>query len=1003
MQCEMMAALYNTPYIDRNAFKPYCERLEDALAAKGVRNIAVTGPYGCGKSSFLHTCLDGKNVIWVSLASFAESAKELREDEKLEDKLEGSILQQLLYSARAAQVPFSRFGRIARPGLWRHYLPMSIIFSVVAAVVIGILPISEIVATIASGWMSAGWLLKGALLLVSAFPCAYFAMTFVDFAKNSLLKLKLGTGPVECECGQKAGSILNQNLEEILYFFGSTNYNIVVFEDFDRFERPQLFVKLRELNHLINRSSRFADGRRTIRFVYALRGDVFDSDDNAKFFDFMLPIVPVLNFSTASDRFLERMRKVAFPDGNVDKGCVEVVKAVAHCIPDLRLINNICNEFSVRSKVIPDCVSSKELLGIVVFKTLFPTEFSDLCVGRGFTIRLFTNLKRVLANDLTENFDKKKTEFETKIKQIEEERAKDVKELNRLFFTDGLLQVLPETVENIVILPNGRYTLRTISHPENFEHFVGKAYYCTQSNVYYGGQPPATTWDEFKKFCKKRGLGDYDERRKLIEEREADGIEKLRHQIAENQQKIDEINALSLQELLANVNLEVESLYAKLNVADGVGEIKPDAKSSGAVSLTDGEFLRHEALLQLLSIGALTENYKDYLSAFQEGEFSRADFDFRWSILRCVPLPTNYELANPDKILSTLRPAQLQTMAALNNCLLLFLLKSGNLYSRFLTSLIAFAVESGEKGVVFLYENLMQLKEGNEKSALMTLLFDPSCPFVSKLMSCAAIVRDDRFNYALGQFLLHIADYDDQKVPQILTEYLSGFSKISQLRTVMKMTDDAIGYVLDRTQLKFKQLDFVDANDFGLLDLVRKNHSYEVNLSNIDSSVVCISKVVLSDSEQYLTDLHKYAPVYLIDDLKARHCEMIDNCYLKLSRRQKENWKVLLGYLNNPELTAEEKFKIVDKQSNWIEDLAEICDVEVVEHIMKVEKCKVSFGNARAIVAKVKDEALVRQWLAHAKVELLRLCPANLKEECLELLSKYLPDDAAEGLELTDA
>lgn len=997
-----MTAFYNTPYIDKDAFKPYCEQLEDALAAKGVCNIAVTGPYGCGKSSFLHTCLDGKKVIWVSLASFAESAKELREDEKLEDKLEGSVLQQLLYSARAAQVPFSRFGRIVRPGLWRHYLPASIIFSIVAAVVIGILPISEIVATITSRWMSSGWFLRGALLLACAFPCAYFAMTFVDITKNSLLKLKLGAGPIECECGQKTGSILNQNIEEVLYFFGSTNYNIVVFEDFDRFERPQLFVKLHELNHLINRSSRFADGRRTIRFVYALRGDVFDSGDNAKFFDFMLSIVPVLNFSTASDRFLERMRKAAFPNGNVDQGCVEVVKAVAHCIPDLRLINNICDEFSVRSKVIPDCVSSKELLGIVVFKTLFPTEFADLCVGRGFTIRLFTNLKETLADDLTKNFGKKKTELETRIKQIEDEKTRDVKELNRLFFTDGLFQMLPETVQNIVILPNGRYTLKTISHPENFEHFVGKAYYCTQSNAYYSGQPPATTWDEFKQFCKKRGLGDYDERRKLIEEREADGVEKLRIQIAENQQKIDEINALSLREVLANVNLEVESLYAKLNVTDGEGQTKRDAKPSGAVKLADGEFLRYEALLQLLSIGALTENYKDYLSAFQEGEFSRVDFDFRWSILRCEPLPTNYELVNPDKILSTLRPVQLQTRAALNNSLLLFLLKNGKLYSQFLISLIAFAVESGEKGVGFLYANLVDLDEGDKRSELTTLLFDPSCPFVSKLMGCTAIVRDDRFNYILGQFLLHIADYDDQKVPQALVEYLSGVSKISQLRTVMKMTDDAIGYVLDRTQLKFKQLDFDDAKGFGLFDLVMKNHSYEVNLSNVDSAVSCISKVVLSESERYLTDLNEHAPACLVEDLNVRHCELIDNCYLKLSKRQKENWNVLLGYLNNPEMSAEEKFKIVDKQSNLIEDLAEICDAEVVEHITKVEKCKASIGNARIIVEKVQDEALVRQWLAHAKVELFRLCPANLKKECLALLSKYLPEDASEGLGLTD-
>ena len=50
-------------------------------------------------------------------------------------------------------------------------------------------------------------------------------------------------------------SVFNAYLDEIVYFFETTKYDVVVFEDLDRFvNKDIIFYKLRELNTILNNS-----------------------------------------------------------------------------------------------------------------------------------------------------------------------------------------------------------------------------------------------------------------------------------------------------------------------------------------------------------------------------------------------------------------------------------------------------------------------------------------------------------------------------------------------------------------------------------------------------------------------------------------------------------------------------------------------------------------------------------------------------------------------------
>ena len=91
-----------TPTENADDIKTYSEAMDFALLPKNkdIRNIAVTGQYGAGKSSFLKTYVKEKNtkdVLWVSLALFLDQAVKNEKKEDFEHKLELSILQQMFH------------------------------------------------------------------------------------------------------------------------------------------------------------------------------------------------------------------------------------------------------------------------------------------------------------------------------------------------------------------------------------------------------------------------------------------------------------------------------------------------------------------------------------------------------------------------------------------------------------------------------------------------------------------------------------------------------------------------------------------------------------------------------------------------------------------------------------------------------------------------------------------------------------------------------------------
>lgn len=95
----------------------YCDSIEWGIENDKIFNIALTGPYGSGKSSILRTF--EKNYIKykylnISLASFYEQNQDNKngEDIELDNEIEKGILQQLFYKIDSKRIPYTRFRKI---------------------------------------------------------------------------------------------------------------------------------------------------------------------------------------------------------------------------------------------------------------------------------------------------------------------------------------------------------------------------------------------------------------------------------------------------------------------------------------------------------------------------------------------------------------------------------------------------------------------------------------------------------------------------------------------------------------------------------------------------------------------------------------------------------------------------------------------------------------------------------------------------------------------------
>ncbi|WP_417328609.1 hypothetical protein [Halarcobacter sp.] len=420
-----------TPSKNAEKVEVYLSSLKEALNNDDVTNIAVSGSYGAGKSSFIKTFESQNpqyNFLDISLATFKKEDKDL-------SLIEKSILQQIFYKVKQEKVPFSRFKRINRINhlKLKSFLVLISIFSLLVffdSKHINSLEFIQFLNSESFELLNTPLLKLMSLLILTGAGFFFIRSIISSFTGITLDKLNLNNLEISTNKPDE-NSLLNKYLDEILYFFSEADYDVVVFQDLDRFDNIEIFTKLRELNNFINNSEQVD---KKIVFLYAVKDEMFEEGDSrTKFFDFMIPIIPYVNSSTSYDKLLEFFENdLKEFDKKTSNDFKDFLRDISLYIKDMRLLKNIYNEYKIYDEKIGRKLDKVKLLAVMVYKNFYPEDFSLLHKDEGIVFNVFKNRNQYIKtvdNKYIQNIEELKNE----IKKIENELINNVEELRKIY------------------------------------------------------------------------------------------------------------------------------------------------------------------------------------------------------------------------------------------------------------------------------------------------------------------------------------------------------------------------------------------------------------------------------------------------------------------------------------------------------------------------------------------------------------------------------------------
>lgn len=592
-----------------------------------IKNVAVSGAYSAGKSSVLASYRKNHpdlRFLHISLAHFQSPDQDDNPNVK-ESVLEGKILNQLVHQIPSDQIPQTNF-RVKKvikiKGIIKETL--GIVLLLVATINFMFFDLwKSYVSTLADNWLrlileifTHQYILLLDSIIIIGVSC-FIIYELVKLQKNRYVfrKLKLQGNEIEI-FEESKDSYFDKYLNEVLYLFENADADVIVFEDMDRFNANKIFERLREINMLANIQLE-KENKKILRFFYLLRDDIFVSKDRTKFFDYIMPVVPVVDSSNSYDQFISLFEN----SGLFEKFDRSFLQGLSLYIDDMRLLKNVYNEFLVyynRLNITElDC---NKMLAIVAYKNLFPHDFGDLQLNQGFVYTLFDKKDEFIRKEILE-IKKRIEETQNKINFAQSEHLTTIRELN-IAIADKYMR-------------GYNFSQRD---DESLSTYI-------MSNL--------------------RGddLNRYNYRKEILNNKLNGNIFRMNEEIFHMDQELIVIKNKQLRLIITRNNINEIFSTTSTNEIGNVTDFN-DIKSS--------EYF--DCLKYLIRNGYIDETYADYMTYFYENSLSRIDKAFLRSVTDKKAKEYTYQLKNPRLVVSRLRLFDFSQEEILNFDLFTYLL-----------------------------------------------------------------------------------------------------------------------------------------------------------------------------------------------------------------------------------------------------------------------------------------------------------------------------------------
>jgi hypothetical protein len=919
--------------IKHGKIKTYLHSLSWAInnsKTKNIRNIAITGVYGSGKSSILNTFQKENKgrkewrFLNISLATFNDAKngskefsqkiasedeeikepEERRQPENLQRLIELSILQQLLYHEKDGALQDSRIRKIRKTSSIKTI-----------GLSIGVFLFLISLANIITGYISYALQIFLQRIFLNYIPvfnnviyfislsiciigCLFILIKLVRLFQAITLKLNFKNAEIKIDANISK-SVLNHYLDEIIYFFESTKYNIVIIEDLDRFEQVDVFTKLREINLLLNTSKKI---KRIIIFIYAIRDDMFKGNkDRTKFFDFIIPIIPIIDKSNSGDFLLNARR-----ENNIDISD-SVIDDLSLFIDDMRLLNNIINEYRIYREYLNPKLDKNKLFALLFYKNLFPKDFTKLNMGEGI---LYTeiNSKQIIIQERIKDFDEKIKQNELLISDLESLKIRNVNELRSLYIFE-YLKYLPNL---ICFQKDGvTYNFTQLLDPDVFIFFINDSFqysYYMRNNYNSNIQQMQTQVP--KKFV---------------------DIEKKVDPNFNYHQRIKQITDYTESKTAGLQRQNDDFILDKANIKS-----KKLAEVYRTYSTEEVTNKQLQIIKILLQFGYIDEDYFDYVSLFHKGSITQKDADFIINIKMGVSTDFDYKLDQVEHVIQKLQKrdvSEFEKIYILNYYLMDFLL-TNTMYQSLTKNVYSILCKTTKNSLEFIDGYIARNVNTGVFINELCNSWQDFWDYIKTKTQYSDDKKDNYFKIIIEYVSLENIEKQDKskmltKIIEHRKDYFTIISDKNRLQEIIK-----------RLNLKFHDIDIQTLDDKIFMFISQGNH-YFINPDML-TVILTYKKLFnrnLFDTQNFSLILNSgYIP--LIEYINTHMLTYVDDVYLKLPNNTNDPEEVFLQLLNNKMIPIDKKSLIIQKVSTKLSTLDNVDDIDVKRTLM--EKSKVS-------------------------------------------------------------
>lgn len=912
-----------SPVVDIERHRIYVEQLKKSIDSVDAKNIALTGAYGSGKSSIVKTFLSlypNYKYINVSLASFVEvnttrnidfiggNNQKPSLDLNFEEQLEYSILQQLFYQVKASKIPSSRFGRIERSSVLSRVIQTVACFILVMSVAVlflnGILTNNIGVAESLLDNNLVHW----SAVILFCISLLYIIFKFVvTLSRISLKSLKVSEATLQLE-DKKNVSIMNRYMDEIMYLFQEMKYEIVIFEDIDRFDGTQIFTKLRELNLILNQSD---DIKNKVTFVYALRDDIFSSaEQRTKFFDYIVPVIPYVNVSNSADLFRRKFKMLEIPEKDLP---VDYITNISAFVDDMRVLTNVVNEFRLYREQLDKKLDLKKLLAVILYKNLYPTDFAKLHQNEGVVYSVFAS-KPKLKSTRKKEIENKIDQINDRISLVENERLHSVEELRKLVAYAFLQKAYSPGSKFYDKDRTREISLKDLSLESNVELIVKGQAIGYNNSSYYGSKVNVTISDL------KSILGenfDYELRKSQIVDKNKTQIRKLQQEL---QRCFEQLSLLSKTSLL-------ELSKSGVDIFSSIDE-----------SLLKGKDFK--VLRFLLEHGYIDEEYFLYISLFQEGMLSPDDQRFLMNLKFGERMSVSYKLQEVESLVLNLSEPDYDRIGIVNFDLMNYLFANSDTNSAKCEAIIKQIITNQDCGLDMVFDYLHDGKQQNVFVKYVIRLWPNIWDEIAVDIKHGDEMRDYLLRLAFDvSTLAELKIFCSEKLVSYInkkTDYPSLFSGLNV---------EHAKHVID---LLCPCLCHIQSNGNNeLLKYIVENGYYELNQYNV---LLILSTFDNIDSKKYASSIYTSVCLSNLESLKAYVEDEIEDFVRNLvldSNNVEEHEKAFVTLLNNEVLPMELKRQLIEHNKTKVNAIENVTDDSLRKLMYEYNRTLFNLDNIR--------------------------------------------------------